>query len=88
MKVESPEVAALVDVLNRWDPVFFLDSHTHNGSYHQEPVTWVWGLNPNGDQAIADYMSSHDVAGDRAVDAGDVQDGRDPARRLRRRAGS
>jgi hypothetical protein len=58
MKIESPEVAALVDVLNRWDPVFFLDSHTHNGSYHQEPVTWVWGLNPNGDTEMLDYMAS------------------------------
>lgn len=57
MKIESPEVAGLVDVLNRWDPVFFLDSHTHNGSYHQEPVTWTWGLSPNGDAAILDYMS-------------------------------
>ncbi len=56
-KVESPEVAGLVDVLNRWDPVFFLDSHTHNGSYHQEPVTWVWGLNGNGDPALLDYMA-------------------------------
>ena len=57
MKIESPEVAGLVDVLNRWDPVLFLDSHTHNGSYHQEPVTWMWGLSPNGDAAILDYMS-------------------------------
>ena len=57
IKVESPEVAGLLDVLNRWDPVFFLDSHTHNGSYHQEPVTWVWGLNGNGDPAVLDYMS-------------------------------
>jgi hypothetical protein len=57
IKIESPEVAGLVDVLNRWDPVFFLDSHTHNGSYHQEPVTWVWGLNGNGDAAVLDYMA-------------------------------
>lgn len=58
IKLESPEVRGLVrNVLGRWDPVFFLDSHTHNGSYHQEPVTWVWGLNPNGDAAIFDYMA-------------------------------
>jgi hypothetical protein len=58
MKVESPEVAGLVEnVLRRWDPVFFLDSHTHNGSYHQEPVTWTWGLNPNGDPGIRSYMA-------------------------------
>jgi hypothetical protein len=56
MKLETPEVRGLVRVLNRWDPVFFLDSHTHNGSYHQEPVTWVWGLNPNGDAGILSFM--------------------------------
>jgi len=58
LKMESPEVQGLVqNVLSRWDPIFFLDSHTHNGSYHQEPVTWTWGLNPNGDTALLDYMA-------------------------------
>ena len=58
MKLESPEVAGLVEnALIRWDPVFFLDAHTHNGSYHEEPVTWTWGLNPNGDTTIFDYMA-------------------------------
>jgi len=57
-KLESPEVLGLVrNVLNRWDPMLFLDSHTHNGSYHQEPVTWTWGLNPNGDTTLLDYMA-------------------------------
>lgn len=58
MKMESPEVQGLVEkVLLRWDPILFLDSHTHNGSYHQEPVTWTWGLNPNGDQGILAYCA-------------------------------
>jgi hypothetical protein len=58
MKLESPEASGLVEnALLRWDPVFFLDSHTHNGSYHQEPVTWTWGLNPNGDPEIFSYMA-------------------------------
>jgi hypothetical protein len=58
MKMESPEVQGLVrNVLLRWDPVLFLDSHTHNGSYHQEPVTWTWGLNPNGDAGILAYCA-------------------------------
>jgi len=58
MKLESPEASGLVEnVFLRWDPVFFLDSHTHNGSYHQEPVTWTWGLNPNGDPGIFSYMA-------------------------------
>jgi hypothetical protein len=57
IKLETPEVRGLVrNVLQRWDPIFVLDSHTHNGSYHQEPVTWAWGLNPNGDGAIISYM--------------------------------
>ena len=59
MKLETPEVRGLIaNALERWDPVFFLDSHTHNGSYHQEPVTWVWGLNPNGDRGIRTYMET------------------------------
>jgi hypothetical protein len=58
MKLESPEAQGLVkNAFIRWDPVFFLDSHTHNGSYHQEPVTWTWGLNPNGDREILSYMA-------------------------------
>jgi len=57
MKMESPEVQGLVrNVLMRWDPLFVLDSHTHNGSYHEEPVTYVWGLNPNGDTSLISYM--------------------------------
>jgi hypothetical protein len=90
MKVESPEVAGLVDVLNRWDPVFFLDSHTHNGSYHQEPVTWTWGLNPNGDAGVIDYMantmwpaverSMREQFKTAVIPHGDFVDPRDPAK--------
>ncbi len=59
MKLESPEVRGLVqNVLNRWDPVLLVDCHTTDGSYHEEPVTYVWGLNPNGDPSIIEYMRS------------------------------
>ena len=58
MKLESPEVTGLVqNVMLRWDPAVLLDSHTHNGSYHEEYVTWVWALNPNGDTSLIRYMS-------------------------------
>jgi dipeptidyl-peptidase-4 len=58
MKLESPEVSGLVkNVMLRWDPAVLLDSHTHNGSYHEEVVTFVWGLNPNGDTSLLRYMS-------------------------------
>jgi len=57
MKLESPELQGLVrNVLMRWDPVLLVDCHTTNGSYHEEPVTYVWGFNPNGDTSIIKYM--------------------------------
>ena len=57
MKLESPELEGLVvNVLNRWDPVLLVDLHTTNGSYHEEPVTYSWPLNPNGDTSIIAYM--------------------------------
>jgi hypothetical protein len=46
------------NVLNRWDPLLFADCHTTNGSYHEEPVTYTWGVNPNGDVSLIDYTYS------------------------------
>ncbi len=57
IKMESPELQGLVqNVLLRWDPVLLVDCHTTNGSYHEEPVTYSWPLNPNGNMAILSYM--------------------------------
>jgi hypothetical protein len=57
MKLESPEVQGLVkNVLNKYDPAVFLDCHTTNGSYHEEPVTFVWQMNCNGDTSLISYM--------------------------------
>ena len=57
IKLESPEVRGLVkNVLNKWDPFLLIDCHTTNGSYHEEPVTYTWAFNPNGDNGIIDYM--------------------------------
>ena len=57
VKLESPEIRGMVrQVLNRWDPVLLVDCHTTNGSYHEEPVTYTWSLNPNGDQRLVDHM--------------------------------
>jgi len=59
MKLESPEVQGLVEnILNRWDPSLLVDCHTTNGSYHKEPVTYAWILNPNGDNTLLQYMRS------------------------------
>ncbi len=56
MKLETPEDRGLVTVMNRWDPSLFIDLHTTNGSYHQEPLTYTWMVNPNGDRGLINYM--------------------------------
>ncbi len=57
MKAESPEVrAAISKVFNKWDPSVFMDCHTTDGSYHVEPVTFTWMVNPNGDNSLIYYM--------------------------------
>jgi hypothetical protein len=57
MKLESPELQGLVqNVLMRWDPALLVDCHTTDGSYHEEPVTFCWGLNPDGDASIVKYQ--------------------------------
>jgi len=57
MKLETPEMNGLVkNVLNKWDPQITVDCHTTNGSYHEEPVTFTWMMNPAGDRSLMDYM--------------------------------
>lgn len=56
LKLESPEVRALVIIFNTWDPVLVVDMHTTNGSYHQEPVTYSTLLNPNSADKLRGYM--------------------------------
>lgn len=58
MKAESPEVrGALTNVFNKWDPAIFMDCHTTDGSYHVEPTTFTWMVNPDGDGSLITYMS-------------------------------
>jgi dipeptidyl-peptidase-4 len=43
-------------VFNQWDPAIFMDCHTTDGSYHVEPVTFTWMVNPNGDNSLIWFM--------------------------------
>ena len=56
LKLESPEVRALMTIFNSWDPLLVVDMHTTNGSYHQEPVTYSTLLNPNSADKLRVYM--------------------------------
>ncbi|MCK5840121.1 MAG: hypothetical protein KAG99_09740, partial [Bacteroidales bacterium] len=57
MKLETPEITGVVThVLNTWDPAISIDCHTTNGSYHEEPITFTWMMNPSGDRNLINYM--------------------------------
>jgi hypothetical protein len=57
MKAESPEIrGAITNILNKWDPSVIMDCHTTDGSYHVEPTTFTWMVNPNGDKSLIAYM--------------------------------
>ncbi len=52
VKLESPEVRALVRFLNRWDPAVVIDAHTTNGSHHRYTITYEGPRVPAGDARI------------------------------------
>ncbi|MFC2136116.1 M14 family metallopeptidase [Bacteroidota bacterium] len=57
IKVETPEVRGMItNILNKWDPAVSVDLHTTNGSYHEEPITFTWMNDPNGDRQLLNYM--------------------------------
>jgi hypothetical protein len=57
VKLESPEVRALVEFLNRWDPAVVIDLHTTNGSRHRYTLTYEGGRCPAGDARVIRYVS-------------------------------
>jgi len=57
VKLETPELRGVVtEIFNKWDPAITVDCHTTNGSFHEEPVTFAWMVNPNGNRFLIDYM--------------------------------
>lgn len=52
VKAESPECAALLETITRWDPHLFLDLHTTNGSRHGYHLTYSPSLSTNVDPAL------------------------------------
>ena len=57
MKLETPEISSVVSkILNVWNPAVTVDCHTTDGSYHEEPVTFTWMMNPNGSRNLINFM--------------------------------
>jgi hypothetical protein len=56
IKLESPEVLALVRFLNEWDPAVLIDCHTTNGSFHRYTLTYEGGRCPAGNAEVIAYV--------------------------------
>jgi dipeptidyl-peptidase-4 len=52
IKLDSPEVRALVRFFNKWDPAIFIDCHTTNGSHHRFTITYEGPVCPAGDSKL------------------------------------
>jgi hypothetical protein len=55
IKLVSPEVRALVQLFNQWDPALVIDTHTTNGSYHNFAITYDGPRHPACAGALVSY---------------------------------
>jgi dipeptidyl aminopeptidase/acylaminoacyl peptidase len=56
VKLETPEVRALVRALNKWDPAVFIDTHTTNGSRHRYTLTYDGMRHPATPLALLEFV--------------------------------
>lgn len=59
IKLESPEVRALVRFFDQWDPALFIDTHTTDGSFHQYTITYEGPRVPAGDVRVIEEVRDH-----------------------------
>ena len=67
-KLESACSRFLVQIMNDWDPVLFIDAHATDGSYMRHAITYNWGLNAGTDPELLAY--NRDVFCSRALREG------------------
>jgi dipeptidyl aminopeptidase/acylaminoacyl peptidase len=56
VKLETPEVQALVRFYRRWDPALVVDTHTTNGSYHRYTLTYDGPRHPANSGPLAAFV--------------------------------
>ncbi len=56
IKLETPEVQALVRFYRKWDPALVIDTHTTNGSLHRYTITYDGPRNPATRQRLRDEV--------------------------------
>jgi dipeptidyl aminopeptidase/acylaminoacyl peptidase len=58
VKLDSPEVRALVKLFNTWDPALVVDCHTTNGSKHRYTLTYDGPRYPASDAPQAEWANA------------------------------
>ena len=52
IKLETPEIRALVRLVQQWNPPLVLDCHTTNGSWHRHTMTYDVNRHPGSDPRL------------------------------------
>jgi dipeptidyl aminopeptidase/acylaminoacyl peptidase len=58
IKLESPEIRALVKLFNAWDPSVIIDCHTTNGSRHRYTLTYDGPRYPSTDGPLPEWVNN------------------------------
>lgn len=58
VKLESPEIRALVGLYNAWDPSLVMDLHTTNGSRHRHTLTYDGPRYPSSDAPLSKWWET------------------------------
>ena len=60
-KLDSPEIRAVVKVMDQWQPHMYIDAHSTDGINYQYDITWNnngdTGLSPAGYRWLKEYMN-------------------------------
>lgn len=57
IKLDSPEIRALVKLFNTWDPALIIDCHTTNGSKHRHTLTYDGPRYPTHGSSVAEWAN-------------------------------
>lgn len=74
-KLETACARTIVQLMNDWNPILFIDAHATDGSYMRHAVTYNWGLNAGTDPELLEY--NRDVFCSRALRKGSYLESKD-----------
>ena len=74
-KLETACGRTIVQLMNDWNPILFIDAHATDGSYMRHAVTYNWGRNAGTDPELLEY--NRDVFCSRALRKGSYLESKD-----------